>query len=275
MVERTDEPLAAGQDLERLAALLEELDRVGYRSRVSEQVARLAEQLDDALARRLHLLAGQLAPRRRRLDALGRLGLDAAVAPDDRADRELQLTPPLDVGDVTERADHGDPGALLRLGQPVGQDRHPDAEQGRDRLRAEQRLVPLVVGMGDEGDARRDQLRPGGVDLDARAVRPAEADVVVGARQLAVLQLGLGDGGLEVDVPQRGGHRLVCLTLGQQAQEPPLGRPLSLGADRRVGHAPVDGQAEVAPQLFEGLLVLDGQADAQLDEVGPGDGDGS
>ena len=37
-------------------------------------------------------------------------------------------------------------------------------------------------------------------------------------------------------------------------------------ADRRVGHLPVDGEAEPPPQLLELLLVLDHEAVAQLDE---------
>ena len=57
------------------------------------------------------------------------------------------------------------------------------------------------------------------VDLDTLA----EPQAVGHALDLAVLQLGLGDGGVEVDLPQGRGVGLVGQALGQQAQERPLG----------------------------------------------------
>ena len=47
---RLDEPLPAGDDLERTIALLVELHRVGDRTWVAKQIAGLAQQLDDARA---------------------------------------------------------------------------------------------------------------------------------------------------------------------------------------------------------------------------------
>ena len=95
----------------------------------------------------------------------------------------------------------------------------------------------------------------------------AEPEPVVGAGLLAVLELGLGDGGLVVDVPQGRGLGRVGLAAGQVAQERPLGGPARAVADRLVGVAPVDRQAEPAEQRLEGLLVLDGQPLAELDEA--------
>ena len=60
VIHRLDEPLTARDDLERAIALLVELDRVRDRSRVAEQVAALAQQLDDAGARLRSGQAGQL-----------------------------------------------------------------------------------------------------------------------------------------------------------------------------------------------------------------------
>ncbi len=85
-----------------------------------------------------------------------------------------------------------------------------------------QRLVALVVGVGDEGDAGGDQLGPGGVDDERVAAVPGERDPVVGAGLLPVLELGLGDRHLEADVPERRGLGLVGLAPGQVAQEGPL-----------------------------------------------------
>ena len=68
---RLDEPLPAGDDLERPVALLVELHRVRDRPRLADQIARLAQQLDDARARLRRrqvrqLVVGRLCARRRR-----------------------------------------------------------------------------------------------------------------------------------------------------------------------------------------------------------------
>jgi hypothetical protein len=48
---RLDEPLTAGDDLERPVTLFVELHRVRNRARVADQIPRLAQQLDDLRAR--------------------------------------------------------------------------------------------------------------------------------------------------------------------------------------------------------------------------------
>ncbi len=90
---------------------------------------------------------------------------------------------------------------------------------------------------------------------------------MVGAGVLTRLQLGLGDGGLEGDVPQGGRLLEVGLAAGEVAEERPLRHGLRLLADRRVGLLPVDGEAQGAPQRLEELLVLLHELLAQLDEV--------
>ncbi len=104
------------------------------------------------------------------VDARGRRLDDAAVAPDDRAHRQPELAPPDHVGGVAERADHGDARALLGIGELVRDDGHLDVEERRADGRAEQRLVARVVGMGDDGDARGEQLGAGRLDEDGLAV---------------------------------------------------------------------------------------------------------
>ena len=146
-------------------------------------------------------------------------------------------------------------------------------------LVAEQRLIALIVRMRDERDAGRNQLGTRRFDLDAprrgrsTAPREREPDAVVRAGELAILELRLRHGGLEVDVPQRRRLDLVRQAAAQQTQERHLRHALRAPADRRVGHRPVDRQAEVLPELLERLLVLDRQAVAQLDEVRPRDRD--
>ncbi len=105
------------------------------------------------------------------------------------------------------------------------------------------------------------------------AVGAAERDAVVGARHLAVLELGLGDRRTEVDVPEDRGLGLIGLASGQVAQEGALGDAAGSLLDRRVGHVPVDGQAEGPPEVLEGLLVDGREGFAQLDEVAAGHGD--
>ena len=227
------------------------------------ELARLAEQLDDALLGAGDVLAGQLGLVERRrpsglmasTSAAPRRPLAVTIGPG----RELQLAPPDDVGEVAEGADHGDAGALLGIGQRVRVHLDLDAEQRRAHGGAEQRLVALVVGVGDEGDAGGEQLGAGGLDEHV-AVGAVEGEAVVGAVALAVLELGLGDGRLEVDVPQRGRLGLVGLAACEVAQERPLGDPAGAVVDGGVGALPVDRQPEGAEQVLEGLLVLGGEA---------------
>ena len=277
VLECADEPLPAGDDLERALALLEELHRVLDRLRLRRQRARLREQPRNLLLRGLGTLAGQVVVRG--LGCGGVLGLEPGLAPADRAqpavgvdhrpDRQPELAPPHHVGHVAERADHGDPGALLGIGQLVRQYRHASAEQRGDDLAAgEQRPVPLVARVGDERHARRDQLRPRRLDLDrAVAVGAPEQHAVRGAGDRAVLELGLRDRRPEVDVPQRRRLDRVGEVLSEQVEEGALRRPLGTLADRRVGHRPVDREAELAPQGLERLLVLGRQPEAELHEV--------
>ena len=150
----------------------------------------------------------------------------------------------------------------------VRQDGYLDAEERCVHRRPEARFVALVLGMGDERDAGGHELGTGRLDLDV-----VEAQAVVRALLLLVLHLGLGDRGLEVDVPHGGRLGGVGLAAGQVAEEHPLARAPGTVADRGVGPLPVDRQPDTPPELFEGQLVLGGEAFAELDEVGPADRD--
>ena len=126
----------------------------------------------------------------------------------------------------------------------------------------------LVVGVGHQRHAGGEQLGPGGLDLDV-----VEAQAVVGPGLVAVLHLGLGHGGLVVDVPQGGRFGRVGLAARQVAQEHALAGPPAAVVDGGVAPGPVDRQPEAAPQFLEDLLVLDGQPGAERNEVGPADRD--
>ena len=143
---------------------------------------------------------------------------------------------------------------------------------GEVTVRPEQRLVALVVGVGDQRHQARDQLGAGRLDED-RSVGAVEGDAVVVAGVLPRLQLGLRDRGLEGDVPERRRLLQVGLAAGEVAQERALADLLRLRPDRRVVLRPVDREPEGAPQVLEDLLVLLDQLLAQLDEVRPADRD--
>ena len=131
-------------------------------------------------------------------------------------------------------------------------------------LGPEQRLVPLVVRMRDERHAGGDQLGACRVDLDgAAAVGPREPDAVVRAGHLAILELRLGDGRAEVDVPERRRLELVREAASQQSQERLLRDALGVAADARVRHRPVHRQAEVrhsASKAFSSSAVRRSQS---------------
>ncbi len=214
--------------------------------------------------------SGDLGPRAVGVDARWGVLDDATVASDDRPHRQPELAPPDDVGRVAERADHRDARALLGIGELVRDDRHLDVEQRRPDSAAEERLVARVVGMGDDRNARGDELGASRLDVDGFAVaRLREPDAVVRAGTFAVLELGLRDRGLEVDVPESRGLRQVRVAVAQQAQERALRRAAGLRADRRVRLAPVDREADPGPQLEVGLLELLGELGAERDEVRP------
>ena len=281
-----DVPLAGGDDLQGLVALLEEVRLTHRLDGLAAHLTGLRETGHEGLAGGEGGLAGHgpvhLAARLGG-DPLGRLGLDAAVLAQDGAQRQLQVAPPVDVRGVTEGAAHGDPGALVLLRGRMRQDRHLDAEDGGGDLGTEQGLVALVVGVGHEGHAGGQQLGAGGLDAHVDAVlhrgagglglgggllvHDVEGQTVVEAGVLARLQLGLGHRRLEGDVPQAGCRRLVGLTALKVVQEGGLGDLAGPLANGLVGVGPVHAQSEPAPQGLELLLVLNRESLAQLDEV--------
>ena len=201
-------------------------------------------------------------------DPLGGLAQHAAVAADHRARRQLELAPPLDVGEVAERAAHRDAGALVGLGERVRQHGDLDVEQRRADRGAEQVLVALVVGVRDERDARGEQLGAGGLDVDRRrrrrgGTRPggrrpgSRGPRARPARPRSGTSRPTGPGASAwYASPRARLRRNACWATARARRD-----------DGLVGVRPVDRQAEPAPQRLELPLVLDRQALAQLDEV--------
>ncbi len=160
-----DVPLAGGDDLERLVALLVEVRHPLGRRRLAVEVAGLAEQGDHRLAGREGRLARQIA--RTPPTAVSEVS-QSGVSPVSRPSRPTTVRTGscssrhhCDVGQVAEGAAHGDAGALVDLGGRVGDHRDLDAEDRRGDGGAEQRLVALVVGVRDQRDGRRGSARDG------------------------------------------------------------------------------------------------------------------
>jgi hypothetical protein len=280
LVEETDEPLARGHELERAVALLVELDGVFDGLGVVPErgaACRVLQQLDDRGARAVDGLPGE-----RGVGAVGRLGIEAlparraeghgheaAVAPEDLAERELLLAPPLHVGRVAEGADHEDARPLLGIDELAREDRHRGAEERRDGPLAEERPVASVVRMRSHPDARGQQLRPRRGDDELAAALDAERDVVERAARRAVFDLRLRDGGLEVDVPHRRRLDAVDVPLREEVEEARLRKVTAAVVDGRVLLLPVHREADAPPERLERLLVLARDPEAELDEVRP------
>ena len=269
-----DVPLPRGDDLQRLVALFEELHRVCDLLDVTDEVAGFAQHLGHPLFGGEHGRPGESlvrGPPGFRRDPVRHTWDDPAVPAHDRARVQLQLSPPRDIRGVTERTDHRDARALVGFGQRVGDHGDLDPEHRRGDGLTEQWLVALVVGMGDQGHASSQQFRAGG--LDEHPVIPVvESDPVVRAGPFPVLEFGLGNGRAEGDIPQSGRFGLVRLSARQVAQERALGHGAGALVDGLIRVVPVDRQAQPPPEVLERLLVLLGEALAQLHEIAPGDG---
>src|SRR5439155_14168266 len=111
-LDRLDEPLATRDDLERPIAFLVELHGVRDRLRLAHEVARIAKLVDDSDSRLRRRQAREIV-----VVALRALGVDRfpsraapghvaqrSVSLDDSADRQVQLAPPGDVGQIAEGA---------------------------------------------------------------------------------------------------------------------------------------------------------------------------
>ena len=150
-------PLAGSDDFERLVALLVEVRHTGGGLRLAVHIAGFAQMVDDDLAggeRGLALGLLEDCAALRILNPIRHAHNDAAVALDNRAGRQLQVTPPFDVGHIAEGAAHRDARALVHFGGRMCENRHLDFEQRGVDILAEILLIALVVRVGDQRAAR-------------------------------------------------------------------------------------------------------------------------
>ena len=260
-------PLARRDDLERPVAPLVELHRVRDRA-----AARRRARPTRAAARRsracacLAVLPGELARTRRGAGRRRPSGGSATRRPSRpmiAAGRQLQLAPPHDVGGVAERADHRDAGALLGVGELGARAPGPARRTAACvTVVPNAGLVALVVGVGDQRDARGEQLGPRRLDDDVAGAVDAVEREAGGTRPAArgprarPARPRCGSRRPRASAPRPGTPRRGRGCAGTPAARR-AARPL---ADRRVRQRPVDRQAEPAPQLLERLLVLDDEA---------------
>jgi len=172
------------------------LDRPGF----ADHLPGLGEHLHHLLlgpAGPLSCDAGVALARLVGFEPLGRVLFEPSVTSQARARRQVELAPPGHVGGVAERADHRYAGAFVGLRERMRVHRHLDAEHRCAHGRAEQRLVPLVVGVRDQRDTAHHELGACGVDENRiRPVGPGERELVIRARAFTVLEFCLGDSGL-------------------------------------------------------------------------------
>ena len=164
-----------------------------------------------------------------------------------------ELAPPGDVGDVAERADHGDARALVGIGELVGLDLDLDAVQRGAHRGAEQRLVALVVGVGDEGDARGEQLGAGGLDVD-RVRRRRCGGTGCGGRRPASSRSSSSawaTAHLKSTSQSTGASDWYASPRARLCRKARCATRCAAIVDGGVGHRPVDRQPERAPQLLE------------------------
>ncbi len=136
------------------------------------------------------------------------------------------------------------------------------------RVLARERGVALVLDIEVERDAARDELGPRGGDHEIPTVGRAERDVV--ERRIAGdrLEVGLRERRLHRRIPE---HRLlgpVDPLLAVQVEERHLRGAPAVVVDRRVRQAPVDRQAELAPEAFVGDRDARRLFQAQRSELG-------
>ena len=187
-----DEPLPAGDDLERPIALLVELHRVRDRTRrrrADRRSRRAARRSSRAPSAPTDPPPGRMPPGRAPRSVVSHSPAPHAIARKRPSGRSTARTGSdssrHQVTSVTSPNVQiiAAPVPFSGLASGCARTGTRAWKSGVIDIGAEQRLVPLVVRMRHQRHARRDQLRARGVDLDeAAAVGPREADAVVRAR---------------------------------------------------------------------------------------------
>ena len=220
-----DVPLTRRDDFKRLVTLFIKRHRVRDLLNGAGEVTRLFQQLSNFLTSSERGLTSKLAVHLGGVslcgtrNPFGNLATQAPVTGHHGTRREVQFTPPRDVGEVTKRTHHGNTCTLIRLSEFVSLDLNLNTEQWRHNGRTKKPLVTLIVGVGhkrhncwNELWARRqnDNRLTRGVG-QAIGSGGEELDLVVRAFLLAVLELSLRNRSPKCHIPHGGGVLRVRL----------------------------------------------------------------
>jgi hypothetical protein len=172
------------------------------------------------------------------------------------------LFPPVDVRLVAECTDHHCTAAKLRVDRDVLNDRNIVTEDRDRKLLSLHPAVPLILRVDSHRNAGREQLRPGGGDLDA-----VEVEVVEFGGAGGVVDLGERDCRL---APGAEVHRMLALVdvAGfEHLQKRRLGLSVVVREHGDVLVAPVGGEPEPPHGRPHLLDVPDREVVAHLPEL--------
>src|SRR5450755_544176 len=117
--------------------------------------------------------------------------------------------PPANVGGVAEGAAHDGTAALRGISQLIAKDRNLDARLPREGCgldacrRPDQVSIARIAWMDEDRNAGRQELRARSGDGQRPAILQAERERREERRQRDIIDLGLRDGGLALEAPER------------------------------------------------------------------------
>ncbi len=203
-------PLLGEERLDRHPAAVAVRDGVEMVLDLLEESAFLHD-LDDELPRLEAIEAVELVPdafaQRRRLDAFDEVGVARDVDGGVRTEHVDHAKPvalaDLEVVEVVRRRDLHGAGAGLGVGVFVGDDSDLPADDGQDRIPADEVLVTLVVRVDGDAGVAEHGLGTGGGDDDEAAFLAFDRvlEMIELARGLDLLDLKVRDRGAELRVP--------------------------------------------------------------------------
>ena len=142
------------------------------------------------------------------------------IARNDCSHVQLQFAPPNDVGEVTKRAAHCDASAFVDLSKWMCKYWHFNIEEGSAHRGTKERFVPLIIGVCNDRDARRQQFRASCINkYVAAAIRFMERNGVIRARTFTIFKFCLSYCSAKVNVPQCWCFLRVCLTACEVSQK--------------------------------------------------------
>ena len=129
-------------------------------------------------------------------------GDEPAILTDHLPQRQIELSPPLNISSIAKGANHENAGTLFDACALIGKDRYRDSEERCNGAFAEERLVPFVLRMGHNSDTGREQFRAGRRNDKRTAAFDPEADRVKRSSKRPIFDLSLCDRSLKIYIPE-------------------------------------------------------------------------